>query len=125
MANSKRMVMEPNGISMDAWRQALESSQSRDIDLPLMASSMAAVPAPCKVLIDCTASDAVPEQYCSFMSAGCHIITPNKKMGAGPRDRHQQLQQLQLSTGKMFLGEVRGKQLHQPAHMYLLLHMRS
>ncbi len=99
--------MEPAGISMEAWKQALESQESRDIDLILMASSMEAISAPCKVLIDCTASDVVPEQYFRFMSAGCHIITPNKKMGAGPWERHQQLQQLQQSTGKMFLGEVR------------------
>jgi hypothetical protein len=38
---------------------------------------------------------------------GLHIITPNKKLGAGPLQRYQQLRQLQRDTGKHFMYEVR------------------
>ncbi|EFJ40145.1 hypothetical protein VOLCADRAFT_31472, partial [Volvox carteri f. nagariensis] len=37
------------------------------------------------VLIDCTASNVVSAAYLDFMRAGLHIVTPNKKCGAGEK----------------------------------------
>lgn len=61
------------------------------------------------VLLDCTASEVLPEQYGTWMGQhGLHIITPNKKLGAGPMQRYQQLRQLQQETGRHFMYEVSG-----------------
>ena len=36
------------------------------------------------VMVDCTASDAVPERYASWLARGIHVVTPNKKASSGP-----------------------------------------
>jgi aspartokinase/homoserine dehydrogenase 1 len=53
------------------------------------------------VLLDCTASDSLPQHYTHWLGdLGLHIITPNKQLGSGPLQRYQQLRQLQHSTGQ-------------------------
>jgi aspartokinase/homoserine dehydrogenase 1 len=60
------------------------------------------------VLLDCTASELLPQHYCSWLGQqGLHIITPNKKLGAGPLQRYQQLRQITRETGKHFMYEVK------------------
>lgn len=41
------------------------------------------------IIVDCTASDAVPDHYVSWLRAGLHVVTPNKKMGAGDLQRYR------------------------------------
>jgi aspartokinase/homoserine dehydrogenase 1 len=42
---------------------------------------------PNAVIIDCTASAHVAEQYYKWLKKGIHIITPNKKANSGPLDQ--------------------------------------
>jgi len=59
------------------------------------------------VLLDCTASEQLPQHYTHWLGdLGLHIITPNKQLGSGPLQRYQQLQQLQHSTGKHWMYEA-------------------
>lgn len=52
------------------------------------------------VLLDCTASDSLPQHYTHWLGdLGLHIITPNKQLGSGPLPRYHTLRQLQLTTG--------------------------
>lgn len=53
------------------------------------------------VLLDCTASDSLPQHYTHWLGdLGLHIITPNKQLGSGPLQRYQHLRQLQHTTGQ-------------------------
>jgi aspartokinase/homoserine dehydrogenase 1 len=36
------------------------------------------------VVVDCSASDAVAARYADWLSAGVHVVTPNKKASSGP-----------------------------------------
>lgn len=53
------------------------------MDIMQFANSLRSSPEQCVVLVDCTASDAVPDKYLDIMQSGCHIVAPNKKFGAG------------------------------------------
>ena len=55
---------------------------------------------------DCTASDAVPDAYSTFARHGIHIVTPNKKFGAGPLERVNALTRTSKETGSLFMCEV-------------------
>jgi aspartokinase/homoserine dehydrogenase 1 len=46
---------------------------------------------PHAVIIDCTASDAVAERYADWLSAGIHVVTPNKRAGSGPGARYRRI----------------------------------
>lgn len=41
------------------------------------------------VLIDCSASDEVADHYPRWLTAGIHVVTPNKRAGSGPLSRWQ------------------------------------
>jgi aspartokinase/homoserine dehydrogenase 1 len=84
--------------------------QAQQADPDALASHVASHPgAAAGVLLDCTASELLPQHYCSWLGQqGLHVITPNKKLGAGPLERYQQLRQLQRDSGKHFMHEVTG-----------------
>jgi aspartokinase/homoserine dehydrogenase 1 len=42
---------------------------------------------PNTVIIDCTASAKVADNYFQWLSKGIHIITPNKRANSGPFDQ--------------------------------------
>jgi len=44
---------------------------------------------PHALIIDCTASDAVAENYAGWLESGIHVVTPNKRAGSGPGDRYR------------------------------------
>eukprot|EP00928_Gymnodinium_smaydae_P037675 TRINITY_DN26112_c0_g3_i1.p1 TRINITY_DN26112_c0_g3~~TRINITY_DN26112_c0_g3_i1.p1 ORF type:complete len:939 (-),score=120.57 TRINITY_DN26112_c0_g3_i1:102-2918(-) len=45
---------------------------------------------PHKVMIDCTASDEIADMYPQWLNQGIHVITPNKRAGAGPLKRYHE-----------------------------------
>mmetsp|Transcript_39241 Transcript_39241/g.121649 ORF Transcript_39241/g.121649 Transcript_39241/m.121649 type:complete len:984 (+) Transcript_39241:416-3367(+) len=46
---------------------------------------------PHKVLIDCTASEEVAALYPRWLQRGLHVISPNKRAGAGPLPRYHEI----------------------------------
>ena len=47
---------------------------------------------PHTVVIDCTASAAVADQYRDWLARGIHIVTPNKKANSGTLPYYRSLQ---------------------------------
>ena len=54
---------------------------------------------PHAVIIDCTASDAVADQYADWLARGIHVITPNKHAGSGELERYRRIRGLAGSGG--------------------------
>uniref|UniRef100_A0A383VBT6 Homoserine dehydrogenase n=1 Tax=Tetradesmus obliquus TaxID=3088 RepID=A0A383VBT6_TETOB len=108
VSNSRRMLLSGSALQGTEWRAALDSPQAQQADPDALAAHVASHPgAAAGVLLDCTASELLPQHYCSWLGQqGLHIITPNKKLGAGPLQRYQQLRQLQKDTGKHFMYET-------------------
>ena len=77
-------------------------------DPDALAAHVAAHPgASAGVVLDCTASDELPARYADWLGGlGLHIITPNKKLGAGPLQRQQELVRMAAATGRRFLYEA-------------------
>lgn len=99
------MMMSQEPISLGAWQDKYNSN-SEPMSFQRLTKHIEEDSASCKVVVDCTASEDVPDQYCNFMGAGVHVITPNKKFGAGPLDRFQQAKNLQLQGTAHFYYEV-------------------
>ncbi len=47
---------------------------------------------PHAVIVDCTASDEIPERYAGWLGRGIHVITANKQAGSGPIARYAAIQ---------------------------------
>ena len=60
----------------------------------------------CSIMVDCSASDALPDHYAEWLALGCHVVTPNKKLGAGPLTRFQATRRQQRQSGRHFMYEV-------------------
>ena len=53
---------------------------------------------PHAVIVDCTASDEVAERYVAWLARGIHVVTPNKRAGAGPLARYRALRRRWAGT---------------------------
>ncbi len=51
------------------------------------------------VFVDCTASEALADDYESLLAAGIAVVGPNKRAGAGPQARWSRLQALAVTRG--------------------------
>ena len=105
LADSKRFVMNPDGISLSLWREALNGSR-RAMSPRAFATAAARLELTNAALVDCTADDAIVEAYPKFIDANFHIVTPNKRANVLPWPRYQALQELLRRRQKYFLYET-------------------
>ncbi|GLI63591.1 hypothetical protein VaNZ11_006540 [Volvox africanus] len=120
LANSRQMLLRPEGVGLHSWEGDLaEKGEPLDLDRFASTITSAAIaasgsPSPdptapgpaCAVLVDCTASDAVSSAYPAFMKQGLHIVTPNKKFGAGPLAQYHELRDLAERRRRRFMYEA-------------------
>jgi len=103
IANSKRMLVESGGIDLSRWAPALASSNVvSDMDALIALGSSLDNP----VLVDCTASESVPAAYPAFLSAGFHVVTPNKRGNTGSMESYRALHRLAREHRRRYLYEA-------------------
>jgi aspartokinase/homoserine dehydrogenase 1 len=61
------------------------------IDLDALAAHVRAPHLPHGVIVDASASEAVAARYEGWLAGGVHVVTPNKRAGAGPIARYRAL----------------------------------
>ncbi len=105
LANSKGVLLDPDGLSLNNWRERMVNATE-----PLSVASMSAVvqrnhiinP----VLVDCTSSETIASQYADYLSAGFHVVTPNKKANTANMAYYHQLRESARSSRRKFLYET-------------------
>ncbi|MCK5942531.1 MAG: bifunctional aspartate kinase/homoserine dehydrogenase I [Planctomycetes bacterium] len=85
IAGSRRMTL------FEDQDGGYERELDRDTDLAALTAHVHAEHLPHTVIVDCSASDAVADRYADWLSAGIHVITPNKHAGSGPFERYEAL----------------------------------
>lgn len=102
ISNSKLMCLSEQSINLSHWKSDLANSAQK-FESEKFENHILAPHIPHAVIIDCTASDAVADNYARWLKRGIHIITPNKKAGSGPLKRFDELQTvLHSSRGRLF-----------------------
>ena len=61
---------------------------------------------PHAVILDCSASATVADQYPRWLSAGIHIVTPNKKANSGALDLYARVMEARRAAGSHYLYEA-------------------
>jgi aspartokinase/homoserine dehydrogenase 1 len=51
-------------------------------------------------MIDCTASEEIAARYEGWLAAGLHVVTPNKRAGAGSLARYRALREEHEGRGR-------------------------
>jgi len=101
VARSKFMQLSEGGLSgLEAMGAGGEAT-----DLKKLGEFLASQPGK-KVIIDNTAGEEPCEFYTAWLSSGCDVITPNKKVGSGPLARYKEAVGSATSGGGRFYYEA-------------------
>jgi len=108
IAGSKKMLLEPQRVDLDHWRDALGAGKPLDPVkiVPGVADHVQTDYLPHSVLIDCTASQPVADRYAEWLGRGIHVITPNKRAHSGPIAYYEELKRVSRAAHTHFLYEA-------------------
>jgi len=108
IAGSNKMLLEPQRVDLDHWRDALGAGKPLDPVkiVPGVADHVQTDYLPHSVLIDCTASQQVADRYAEWLGRGIHVITPNKRAHSGPIAYYQELRRVSRTAHTHFLYEA-------------------
>src|SRR5688500_6692042 len=101
---SRRMLLSESSISATDWAGAEDKCVAAD--LARLEEHVHAEHLPHAVIIDCSASAQVAEQYPGWLAAGIHIVTPNKKANSGPLDLYKRIGEARRAAGSHYLYEA-------------------
>ncbi|MDO9893793.1 bifunctional aspartate kinase/homoserine dehydrogenase I [Glaesserella parasuis] len=105
LANSNKMLLNENGLSLDNWRADLESAtQPSDFDVLLSFIKLHHVVNP--VFVDCTTAQSVANLYSRALKEGFHVITPNKKANTSSYAYYQEMRENARQSQHKFLYET-------------------
>lgn len=105
IANSKKMLLDENGIDLENWFDALET-KGIAVDLDKMFAWVNEVQLINPVLADCTSNQNVANSYVSAMNSGLHVVTPNKKANTRDFAYYTDLRIAALKQRRQFLYET-------------------
>ena len=102
IANSRALLTNVHGIDLSNWKSALaEASEPFKLDRLLRLVKEYHLLNP--VIVDCTSSQAVADQYADFLADGFHVVTPNKKANTSSWNYYQQLRAAAAKSRRKFL----------------------
>ena len=103
--NSRKMIVHDRQLPLERWKDDLSSS-SNDTDLETFINHVHATHLPHTVLIDATASAALPTNYEGWLARGINIITPNKKSNTASFASYRSLRETARKCQRYFLYET-------------------
>ena len=83
IAGSTRMSLAERSMDWTLWRSEFAEA-GQPLDLDTFAQHVRAPHLPHAMIIDCSASAEVAARYPQWLSAGIHVVTPNKQAGSAP-----------------------------------------
>ncbi len=101
MANSSKMLVNENGISLDGYEDALAASD-KAMNLRGFVDDIATLALPNKVFIDNTTSEEVSGFYEEILSKSIAIVTPNKKANTGSQAQYKAIRTAALKANAAF-----------------------
>jgi aspartokinase/homoserine dehydrogenase 1 len=101
---STRMLLSETSLTPADWLDA--SAKTVGADLSRFEEHVHAEHLPHAVILDCSASADVAEQYPRWLAAGIHLATPNKKANSGPLDLYTRVLHARRDAGSHYLYEA-------------------
>ncbi|MES2733299.1 MAG: bifunctional aspartate kinase/homoserine dehydrogenase I, partial [Bacteroidota bacterium] len=105
LANSRRMLFDPNGLDLTSWKDLLQGAEQKS-SLHGFIEQMKAHNLPNSVFVDSTSSKEVPHHYEAVLNAAVSIVTPNKIANSSSYVEYQKLQKAAIKHGVKFLYET-------------------
>ncbi len=105
LSNSRKMLLDTDGISPLTWKEALETNGVRT-SLPAFVQRIQELNLPNSVFVDCTSDKEIVQYYPMLLKSSISIVTPNKVANSGPYADYKLLRELTLKYGVRFLYET-------------------
>lgn len=102
---SQKMWLDEKGIDLEKWPKTMENSGEK-ADLAAFCAQAANPKMGQAVFVDCSASEAVSDQYTELISKSVSVVTANKIMASRDMDQVKKLQQALQTTDARFLNET-------------------
>ncbi|AJI96082.1 aspartate kinase domain protein [Yersinia ruckeri] len=102
IANSKALLTNVHGIDLNHWQDQLAVAQE-PFNLGRLIRLVKEYHLLNPVIVDCTSSQAVADQYADFLSDGFHVVTPNKKANTSSMNYYRQLRTAAAKSSRKFL----------------------
>lgn len=104
LCNSRKMIIQQQGIDLERWEQALDNG---DISDPSgFAHQMTALNLRNSVLVDITANEIIPGLYASLLKKSVSVVACNKIAASDNYARYKELKELAISFNCKFLFET-------------------
>ncbi|HBC3490211.1 TPA: bifunctional aspartate kinase/homoserine dehydrogenase I [Vibrio alginolyticus] len=105
LANSKGLLLDSEGLPLDDWRDRM-SAATEEFSLARLISLVQRNHIINPVLVDCTSSEDIANQYADFLAAGFHVVTPNKKANTASMAYYHQLRDVARSSRRKLMYET-------------------
>lgn len=105
LANSKKMLIDPEGISLSNWKDKLDSNGMK-MKMEDFVKKMQELNLPNSVFVDNTSSKDVTVHYENILKSSISIATPNKLANSGLYSDYVKLQKAAFRHGVKFLYET-------------------
>ncbi|MCR9924524.1 bifunctional aspartate kinase/homoserine dehydrogenase I [Vibrio alginolyticus] len=105
LANSKGLLLDSEGLPLEHWRDRM-SAATEEFSLARLISLVQRNHIINPVLVDCTSSEDIANQYDDFLAAGFHVVTPNKKANTASMAYYHQLRDVARSSRRKLMYET-------------------
>ncbi|WP_105169028.1 bifunctional aspartate kinase/homoserine dehydrogenase I [Pseudoalteromonas sp. T1lg23B] len=105
VANSKQLYLNADGVPFDSWQAEL-ANQQQGFTLQRVEEFVKANHLINPVLVDCSSSQYLADQYVDFLNAGFHVVAANKKANTGSYEYYQALTLAAQRKQRKFLYET-------------------
>lgn len=102
VANSKALLTNVHGLDLENWQAGLaEAKEPFNLGRLIRLAKEYHLLNP--VIVDCTSSQAVADQYADFLGEGFHVVTPNKKANTATMNYYHQMRNAAAKSQRKFL----------------------
>src|SRR5471030_1976414 len=102
IANSRALLTNVHGISLETWQEELAQAKE-PLNLGRLIRLVKEYHLLNPVIVDCTSSQEVADQYADFLTDGFHVVTPNKKANTSSMNYYYQLRKAADGSRRKFL----------------------
>ncbi len=105
LANTKKMLLDSNGIALENWKENLDTAGEK-INLSEFITDIQTLNLANSIFVDCSADKDIVQYYYPLLDSNISIVTPNKVANSGTYQEYLALRNIAKKRNVKFLYET-------------------